>query len=50
MNLMADYCGPEDSGRNHVFMTDKDKEGNRIITIQINNRQTVCSIAKDLQE
>ena len=50
MNLMADYYGPEDPGRNPAFMTDKDKEGNRIMIIQINDRQTFCSIAKDLQE
>ena len=49
MNLRADYCGPEDPGRNSAFMTNKDKDGDRIMIIQI-NRQTFCSIAKDLQE
>ena len=49
MNLRADYCGPEDPGRNSTFMTDKDKDGDRIMIIQL-NRQTFGSIAKDLQE
>ena len=49
MNLRADYCGPEDPGRNSAFMTNKDKDGDRIMIIQI-NRQTFCSIAEDLQE
>ena len=49
MNLRADYRGPEDPGRNSAFMTNKDKDGDRIMIIQI-NRQTFCSIAEDLQE
>ena len=50
MDLMADYYGPEDPGRNPVFIMDKDKEGNRIMIIQIDDRQTFRSIAEDLQE
>ena len=39
MNLMADYYGPEDPGRNPAFMMDKDEEGNRIMIIQIDGEQ-----------
>ena len=34
MNLGADYCGPEDPGRNSAFMTNKDKDGDQIMIIQ----------------
>ena len=50
MDLMADYYEPEDPRRNPVFMMDKDKEGNRIMIIQIDDRQTFRSIAEGLQE
>ena len=50
MDPMADYYGPEDPERNPVFIMDKDKEGNRIMIIQIDDRQTFRSIAENLQE
>ena len=39
MNLMADYYGPEDPGRNPALMMDEDKDGNRIMIIDIEGEQ-----------
>ena len=40
MNLLADYYGPEDPGRNPALTIDKNGEGNRIKIIQTNGEQT----------
>ena len=38
-DLLADYYGPEDPGRNPAFMVDEDEKGNRIMITQIDEEQ-----------
>ena len=38
-DLRADFYGPDNTGRNPGFMMDKDKDGNRIMIIEVDGEQ-----------